>query len=321
MAIVVLIRVGQHYEWTGFGETVQPKPDEQEIWPRKTLWDWLQLLIVPLALIVIGFWFTVQQDTRQQRIEDQRAAAERELAVQRAQDEALQAYLNQMGSLLLEKDLRNSEKDSEVRTLARARTVTVIQRLDSDRNGDVIRFLDEAGLIGREESSIGLLSDADVRGAYFEAYLRGARLHGVDLRYTDMPNADLRYADLSRAELGQALLFGADLRYADLSNASLLCVDLSYANLSGADLSGTYLRGADLTDADLYDADLSGADVVNEELGQAYRLTRATLPNGEEVPRSHSEKYESFLKSKGLPSPGRKIEARGKKITQKVCPQ
>jgi hypothetical protein len=29
-AMVVLIRLGQHYEWTGLGETVQPKPGDQE---------------------------------------------------------------------------------------------------------------------------------------------------------------------------------------------------------------------------------------------------------------------------------------------------
>src|SRR5215217_2538668 len=78
-------------------------------WPRwtgfrgMTIRDWLQLLIVPLALVVIGFLFTAQQDQRQQQIENQRAEAEGELAEQRAQDEALQAYLDQMGSLLLER--------------------------------------------------------------------------------------------------------------------------------------------------------------------------------------------------------------------------
>ena len=98
--------------WTEFG--------------KKSGWDWLQLLIVPVALTVIGLWFAMRQDARQQRIEDQRANAERELAQQRAQDEALQAYLDQMGNLLLEKDLRASEEDSEVRTLSRARTLTVL---------------------------------------------------------------------------------------------------------------------------------------------------------------------------------------------------
>src|SRR5215210_8792897 len=73
----------------------------------QTVWDWLHLLsalAIPVVLAVAGLWFTAQLDERQRSIENQRAQAERELAEQRAQDEALQAYLDQMSSLLLEKD-------------------------------------------------------------------------------------------------------------------------------------------------------------------------------------------------------------------------
>ena len=59
----------------------------------KTLWDWMGLLIVPVVLSLITVAFAWQQDARQQRIENKRAEAERELAEQRAQDEALQVYL------------------------------------------------------------------------------------------------------------------------------------------------------------------------------------------------------------------------------------
>src|SRR5215213_8349989 len=59
----------------------------------KTLWDLLQLLVVPLALAGIGLWFELQQSERQgaleehqQTLEERRAKAERELADQRAQD-------------------------------------------------------------------------------------------------------------------------------------------------------------------------------------------------------------------------------------------
>jgi hypothetical protein len=69
-----------------------------------------------MAASASGLWFAAQQDTRQQQIENKRAEAERKLAEQRAQDEALQAYLDQMGNLLLERDLRTSEEDSEVRS-------------------------------------------------------------------------------------------------------------------------------------------------------------------------------------------------------------
>src|SRR5215217_3814703 len=180
-----------------------------------TVRDWLQLLIVPLALVLIGFLFTMQQDARQQQTEDQRAQAERRLAEQRAQDEALQAYLDQLSYLLLEKDLRNSEEGSEVRTLARARTATVIQRLDAEGNRNVIRFLNEAGLTKNRRSSIRLLAGVDLQGAQ----LGGADLGSTDLSYTNLSDADLKYAYLIEANLSNANLNGADLIEANLSNA------------------------------------------------------------------------------------------------------
>jgi ribosomal protein L9 len=63
-----------------------------------------------LVLVGIGVLFEVQQadrqaamEERQQALEDQRAKAEQKLAEQRAQDEALQAYLDQMSTLLLQR--------------------------------------------------------------------------------------------------------------------------------------------------------------------------------------------------------------------------
>jgi hypothetical protein len=146
------------------GRKKEAAPKRGIAWPRwtgfrgKTVWDLLQLLIVPLMLAAIGFWFTAQQDARQQEIENQRAQqaqeienqraeAERELAEQCAQDEALQDYLDQMSSLLLEKNLRDSEEGSEARTLARARTRTVLGRLDPRRKTQVMQFLVEADLV------------------------------------------------------------------------------------------------------------------------------------------------------------------------------
>jgi uncharacterized protein YjbI with pentapeptide repeats len=200
-----------------------------------------------LALAVIGLLFEMQQADRQRELEqqqaaleDRRAKAEREVAVQRAQDEALQAYLSQMSSLLLERGLRVADKDSEVSTLARARTVTVLQRLDADRNQTVIRFLTEARLTG---SAIGLLVEADLQGS--------------DLEGSDLNNADLSGAVLSGAVLRRAVLSGADLRETYLNGI----------DLHGADLSGTNLRDArGITDEQL------------EE--QALTLQGATMPDG-----------------------------------------
>jgi uncharacterized protein HemX len=85
------------------------------LWARtgfgdKTVWDWLQLLIVPLVLGVIGFYFTSSQEYAHQQ----------EFEEQRLQNAALQTYLAGMRELLLDKKLRDSERDSEARAVARA---------------------------------------------------------------------------------------------------------------------------------------------------------------------------------------------------------
>jgi uncharacterized protein YjbI with pentapeptide repeats len=223
----------------------------------KTLWDWLQLLIVPLALVVIGLVFTMFQDARQQHFEDlralqaqkienkraeeaqkietRRANAERELARERAQDEALQAYLSQMGSLLLEKDLRESAKDSEVRTLARARTLTVLSRLNSARKARLLQFLYEAGLLHKEKPVIDLT---------------GADLSAIDLHNKNLSGSGAFLLDFS---LYQAL----NLKLEPGKAANLRGAILSDANMERAMLEYTDLSGADLRDADLSRASLS----------------------------------------------------------------
>jgi Pentapeptide repeats (8 copies) len=210
----------------------------------------MDLLIVPLMLALITVLFTVLQGIRQDRIEDQRADSALKIEEQRAQDVALQDYLDQMGSLLLNEDrlLRQSKEGDEVRTLARARTLTVLERMDPSRRGQVIQFLSEAGLIQRVEGKpIIRLSDANLGG-------------------TDMDSADLEGADMESADLR-----GANLRAANLTNA-----DLFYAHLEGANLQSADLEGADLEGA---------SGVSNEFLEmQASSLRSATMPDGSKHP-------------------------------------
>jgi uncharacterized protein YjbI with pentapeptide repeats len=301
------VRDEEHSVWQTKPERERKEETKQSRWGfrGKTVWDWMALLIVPLVLVVIGLLFTLLQDARQQDIEDrraqqaqkienQRAKAERELAVQRAQDEALQAYLDQMGGLLLERDLRASEEDSEVRTLARARTLTVLGRLDPSRKTAVMQFLAEAKLLQKVEGrgAIITFSGADLSGANLTD--AADDLRGADLSEADLSGANLSCVikfrrsagqpifvagpcfDLSGADLSFADLSGANLSDATLNDATLMLADLSGARLSGANLSDALLRGADLSGADLSGADLSFADLSGANLSDA-NLSDANL--------------------------------------------
>jgi uncharacterized protein YjbI with pentapeptide repeats len=279
----------------------------------KTLWDWMGLLIVPVVLSLITVVFAWQQDIRQneiekkraqqaQKIEGQRAEAERELAEQRADDEALQSYLDQMRGLLLERDLRASEKGSEVRTLARARTLTVLGRLDPSRKTALMQFLVDADLIQRVDGRdpiIGL-SGADLKDAVvMDADLSGANLGDANLDNAtlnaDLRDAHLRGADLKGANLWGSSLEGAKLSLANLRDACLRTTTLSFANLSFANLSDTDMGGSQMIDAYMIYADLSDANLSDANLSDA-NLSRANLDNANleaQVGYAHNAKLDN----------------------------
>jgi uncharacterized protein YjbI with pentapeptide repeats len=304
IALVVLIRIGYAFHWTGFG---QLKVGEV-VQPAKTFWDWLDLLVVPVVLALGGYLFTRSENLRTQKIAD----------LQR-QDDMLRAYLDGMSQLLTDKErpLGKAQMGDDLSTVARAQTLTVLARLDGERKRSVLHFLFESELIYKYHSRLnesGLiesqhpivsLSQADLSGAELSgatligAYLGEADLSGADLSWASLFKAVLGGANLSKANLSEAwldnaVLPGANLSGANLSDAGLVEAILGGANLTrsdlrganltranlsgvspfgddivGANLSGADLRDVDLSGADLRDADLSGADLRDADLSGA----------------------------------------------------
>src|SRR5829696_5709886 len=103
-----------------------------------------------------------------------------------------------------------------LRSVARARTLTVLPRLAGDGKGRVVQFLHEAGLISSERAVLDLsnanLSEADLRGANLrEADLSNTLLSEANLSEANLSEANLSGADLGKAVLGEANLGGADM--------------------------------------------------------------------------------------------------------------
>ncbi len=172
--------------------------------PGKTLWDWLQLLIIPAVLAVGGYLFTYTVSRNERAATEKRTLTDREIALDSQREQALQGYIASMSELLLEKKLRESKPEDEVRKIARVRTLSVLPRLDPIRKRNVLHFLYESDLIKVNKSIIDL-SGAD---------LSGATLLGANLR-----NVNLYGANLRRAKLYDAALDGADLSFVDLTDA------------------------------------------------------------------------------------------------------
>ena len=243
--------------------------------PGKTLWDWLQLLIIPVVLAIAGYLFNLTVSRNEQKSTQLRDQTEREISSDNQRESALQQYIDKMSEHLLANKLRKSSQEDEVRNIARVRTLTVLPRLDASRKRSILLFLYESSLIEKSKPIIDL-KDADLYGAYLSnAKLSNSKLSNAKLNVADLSGADLSGADLSGADLTEANLSDADLSNADLSRGELHRVNLSNANLSDADLSNANLSGVKL-----YGADLSGADLRFAKLRFA-KLHRVNLSNSD----------------------------------------
>jgi uncharacterized protein YjbI with pentapeptide repeats len=295
-----------HWTWTGFD---------------KTLWDWMQLLIIPVSL-ALGAFLLNRSDQRR----------EQEIAIDDQRETLLQSYLDRMSELLLEKGLNVLQTDNEVIKVARARTLTTLRRLDADRKKSVINFLMDTGLLfiidlseanlsgiayynyhvhslknlnlARADLSYASLEGLELENVNFEeanfSWARLIRVKGphnrlqrIVLRYSRMSEVDLNGSnlaggDLRGAVLNHVILSNTDLSHADLRGATLSNTDLSHADLRGANLSNTNLRSANLQGALLGDANLKGAKFRKQDAhSQRPCIADAVgVPGGREIKTS-----------------------------------
>lgn len=249
-----------NWEWTGFNAYITPLVSSTQQYQReKTLWDWMQLFIIPVGLAIFAFWY----NRREQKATEQRAKIESDRTLEFQRQATLQAYIDRMSELLLNKDINALQHDDRFLAVARANTLTVLSQMDAKRKGSLMQFLSESQLL-----SIIKLSGADLSGANLQA----THLTNATLNHANLSNANLRFAILDFANLSVA-----DLRKADLRDTSLYKTDISYANLSDADLRNADLNEVQLTQAQLINVDLRGATISEGTLYMA--KTYAILSN------------------------------------------
>src|SRR2546422_9244703 len=105
VVVITLIIVGYLFDWTGFngyykvstvhtisGPSAGTVTRTEEYQPGKTLWDWLQLLIIPAVLAVGGYVFNLTVSRNEQKSTQLRDQTERDIATDNQREAALQEY-------------------------------------------------------------------------------------------------------------------------------------------------------------------------------------------------------------------------------------
>jgi hypothetical protein len=222
-----------NFKWSGF--------------QKKSFWDWLQLLIVPLMLALGAFYLSSAADFRDSQI-----------AQERKQQEILTDYFSKMQGLIVETKKSkqtpgSKESNSEERLLlefrptAKALTLSVLEQLDGKRKGKVITYLAESQLITVDNNKLYPQPEIKLDGANLkEIVLENVDLYGI----IDMKNKD-------------QIINGIKINNANMKGANLSKVNLFKSNLMGSNLQNATLKNVDFTGSTMVDSRFINGQIID----------------------------------------------------------
>ena len=231
----------------------------------KTLWDYLQLLIVPLLLLTVTEGMNQYQknadelrNIQEQKANLQRMEQEKKAAESKAKQDTLNSYISAMTDLM-KNGLGEAGQSERLEPIATSRTILTLRDLDGPRNMIVLGFLKESNLIRRDPALM-----KDLEKSYQESLEEYRKCQDGKKKVCQPP----------------ALLPSLDLGGTDLSKVDFKEVDLNTLNLKKANLRDADLTKAVLIDTNLTGANLTGAHLPSEELLKGVRYCNTKMPNG-----------------------------------------
>jgi uncharacterized protein YjbI with pentapeptide repeats len=255
-AVVVVVLLGGYrwgWDWVGIGPY-----NQQYLHTKygKTVWDWLQLLIVPGVVVIGGAVLNRLLERRRAQIEDDRQ-----------QEAAIEAYMDRMSDLLLTHNLWGSKSESEGREVARGRTMNTLRRVNAERQGHVIQFLADGGLLNASSLASNQPKEPVID-------LRYINLRGIQLRNVIMTNVQLDAIAMNEARLNPCFMISCKLHNVQMERANLSGGSFVVTEFLGCDLKRVRMNNAQLSHAifskighlDETASDLAGADLSRSNL-------------------------------------------------------
>ncbi|WP_288124670.1 pentapeptide repeat-containing protein [Microcystis sp. LE19-131.1A] len=280
-----------NFKWSGF--------------QKKSFWDWLQLLIVPLMLALGAFYLNSAAEFRDNQI-----------AQEQKHQEILTDYFSKMQGLIVEtkksKQTPGSKESNskerlllEFRPTAQALTLSVLEQLDGKRKGKVITYLAESQLITVDNNSPSTEPEINLYGAN----LKGMVLNDVDQVETvdKKPlGVVIDKADITNSNIKNVKLFeGSQLRESDFSQANLTDVYFTGADMQGAKFIKSQMTNVDLSNTNLTSANFDNVETTEIIISPDTKLDNACATKGEivlnTIPfKTTIKKCEKGLENRGI---------------------
>ena len=233
-----------------------------------TCGDILNILCAAAVPIALGIYtaITYQQEQGQQQKTEELSIKQ---TIESRQDAIYDQFLNNVYNL--DKDgYLNESKDPWA--FANAYYRAAHRQLDPVRKGDVLQFLKEKQLIGRNNCTSGCqskqlkdiirLNELNFDNVYLSSQtgtLNRLNLDCVSFDQVSMNNATFSFANLNGVSFDQGRLNNVNF-----GNSSMVC-----ASFNGTDLEGVDFGNSDLTGAQFINVDLSKTTLTEKQKEQA----------------------------------------------------
>lgn len=242
-------------EWMG----IRFYNEKNQLEVRK-LWDWLDLLIVPLSLIFLGWIYQSYEKSKADKKEKENQ-----------QNEILDSYFRTISDLINKSNLLDITKNKESKIIARTRTIIAVENLEGERKGQVLQFLYEANLI--DDKKINILGanfrEVQVSGIVLrKTTIKGVHFCDSDFENTFLDGSNFISCNFSNTNFNGSSMENTNLEYSDLSNCKLTNIDLTKVNFEGANLNY---------------ADLSNSIITQSQLNSIFQKDRIKLNNTEKL--------------------------------------
>lgn len=296
LLVLIVTAYARNWVWSGI--------------PDKSIWQWMEILLVPSLLLFVGESLRRAEHNRQES-EKQREQFRQEFEAlearrrneERYREETVRKYFDDMAYLMVKEGLLELvqsvepekpetnedsgeptpplEPDPEklverlknpVWRMAQTRTITVLRRMAYQRIVDNDSSSESTVDVQRVNEILDFLRDTKLITGV------ASLLYNANLRNINLQGADLRGVNLSHSALDRADLSGAQLQAANLSNVEMRSANLSHAVCSETNLYEAHLSSANLIGANLGSAILCEATLILAELNNAI-LPNAILTN------------------------------------------
>lgn len=239
-------------DWMGFSpyDTAKDGPA-----PKK-LWDWLDLLIVPLSIATMGLLYNKIEKSKEEKKE-----------FENKQNEILDSYFKVISDLILKSNLLDITLNNKSRIIARTRTIVAIENLNDERKGQVLQFLHESKLINTE--IIELL------GANFKS----SEVSGIVLKDVTIKGVYFCNSKFIKTYLDNSVFTSCDFSDTNFSDSSMNNTDLSYTKLRRCQLRNINLTTVNFDGADLTDANLTDSTIMQSQLDKIFNKNNIKLKN------------------------------------------